>query len=382
MSVGVRDSYDSAAREYAEHLAAELDRKPLDRALLARFAEEVRGRGPGPVADLGCGPGHVTRHLAGLGVAMVGIDLSPGMIREAALRNPGIDFRVGDMTRLDLADASLAGAIAFYAIVHFDASELPAVFAELRRILAPGGPALVAFHVGEEVVHVDDLFGAPVSLDFRFHDVATVVAAMESAGLRVIERVEREPYEGAEFPAAAAATCWPERRRERAAIIALATRIARRSGRPRASRAADPPSAAARWKIVPGAYLPGLGTGLGFRRSIARSRSGRSGPPRGAARRRGRRRLDGRLTDAGRQIAAFVFGAEGRSRGVRPRTSSTRARRFYVPGTRGGSSSGRRPIRRLRSRGLAVSGTVRWADERREDRLPPQHTGAERGERG
>ncbi len=47
----VRESYDSAAEAYAEHLATELDHKPLDRHLLNRFAEEVRGHGL--VADLG-----------------------------------------------------------------------------------------------------------------------------------------------------------------------------------------------------------------------------------------------------------------------------------------------------------------------------------------
>ena len=141
----VRDSYDAAAAAYAEHLSDELDHKPLDRHLLNRFAEETAGRGP--VADLGCGPGHVAAYLAARGVDVIGIDLSPGMIAEASSRHPGIDFRTGDMRRLDLADASLAGAVAFYSIVHFDAAQLPPVFAELRRVLAPGGLALVAFHV-------------------------------------------------------------------------------------------------------------------------------------------------------------------------------------------------------------------------------------------
>ena len=58
----VRQSYDSAARAYAEHLASELDRKPLDRHLLNRFAEATSGAGL--VADLGCGPGHVAGYLS------------------------------------------------------------------------------------------------------------------------------------------------------------------------------------------------------------------------------------------------------------------------------------------------------------------------------
>jgi trans-aconitate methyltransferase len=55
----VRESYDSAAEVYAQHLASELAQKPLGRHLLNRFAEETRGRGL--VADLGCGPGHSRR---------------------------------------------------------------------------------------------------------------------------------------------------------------------------------------------------------------------------------------------------------------------------------------------------------------------------------
>jgi SAM-dependent methyltransferase len=198
----VAGSYDAAAEAYAEHLCDELARKPLDRHLLNRFAEELRHRGV--IVDLGCGPGHVAAYLAERGLRVVGIDLSPRMIAVASARWPALDFRTGDMRRLDLADASLAGAIAFYSIVHFEECELPAVFLELRRVLQPGGLALVAFHVsneaGDAAVHVDELFGERVSLDFRFHDPQRVTDAMRAAGLRVIERVDREPYPGAEYP--------------------------------------------------------------------------------------------------------------------------------------------------------------------------------------
>lgn len=194
----IRDSYDSAADAYAEHLAAELDHKPLDRHLLNRFAEEARGRGL--VADLGCGPGHVARYLHEQGVTVVGIDLSPGMVRVAAGLHPDLEFRVGDMTRLDLPDAGLAGIVAFYAIVHFSPEELDAVFQEARRVLMPGGLALISFHIGDQVVHLDELFGAPVSLDFRFHVPAGISAALRGARLSVIEHVEREPYPEVEYP--------------------------------------------------------------------------------------------------------------------------------------------------------------------------------------
>jgi SAM-dependent methyltransferase len=196
--MSVRDSYDSAASAYADHLFTELEQKPLDRHLLNRFAEAVLGRGW--VVDLGCGPGHVAKYLRQQGVSVIGVDLSAEMIRVAGQLSPGIDFRVGGMCRLDFDDASLAGVVAFYSIVHFDSTEIGVVFREMRRVLRPGGLALVSFHIGDHVVHVEDLFGVSVSLDFRFHVPDQVIDALHRAQLHVMERVEREPYEGVEYP--------------------------------------------------------------------------------------------------------------------------------------------------------------------------------------
>jgi SAM-dependent methyltransferase len=194
----IRESYDSASEAYARHLAAELDRKPLDRHLLNRFAEETRGRGL--VADLGCGPGHVARYLHGQGVEVLGIDLSPEMIRVAASSNPGIAFRVGDMNNLSMADGCLAGAVAFYSIVHLHPRDLSPILRETGRVLGPGSLLLMAFHVGDQVVHVEDLFGAKVCLNFHYHAPVKVIEALHACRLSVIEHIEREPYEGAEYP--------------------------------------------------------------------------------------------------------------------------------------------------------------------------------------
>jgi ubiquinone/menaquinone biosynthesis C-methylase UbiE len=154
--------------------------------------------GKGLVADLGCGPGHIAKYLQENGVQVFGIDLSPGMIRCARRMCPDIEFRVGDMASLDIADESLVGIVAFYSIVHFESSQLTTVFKECRRVLSPGGLMLLAFHIGDEIVHADDLWGQQVNLDFRFHQPCDVKASLLAAHLTVIESAEREPYEGAE----------------------------------------------------------------------------------------------------------------------------------------------------------------------------------------
>lgn len=193
-----RESYDEIAATYTERLFDELAGKPLDRHLLNRFAEAVRARGL--VADLGCGPGHVARYLHERGVRMVGIDLAPGMIDWARKRSPEIEFRVGDMRALELADGALAGIVAFYSLIHITESEMGFTLRELRRALAPGGLLLIAFHIGEETVHRDELWDHAVSLDFRFLMPSAMVTHLEAAGFLVIERIEREPYPEVEHP--------------------------------------------------------------------------------------------------------------------------------------------------------------------------------------
>ncbi|HEY6744442.1 MAG TPA: class I SAM-dependent methyltransferase [Mycobacteriales bacterium] len=197
---GIRDSYDTVAATYAAKFGDELDGKPLDRALLAAFAETVSG----PVADLGCGPGHVTAHLGRLGLEVTGIDLSPAMIATARESHPGLSFAVGDMTRLDIETGSLGGIVAFYSIIHLPDELLPVAFAEFDRVLAPGGQVLVAFQVGDdERMHQVDWHGHRVDLDHHRRRPDTVADLLDAAGLQVRARVVREPE-----PAESAERCY------------------------------------------------------------------------------------------------------------------------------------------------------------------------------
>src|SRR5918999_4293454 len=103
----VRRSYDRLAAPSAEVFFGELAGKPLDGALLACFAEQVRGLGP--VADVGCGPGHVARHLHESGLPVLGLDLSPRMVALARRLTPGVPFHEGDMLALEAADGAWGG---------------------------------------------------------------------------------------------------------------------------------------------------------------------------------------------------------------------------------------------------------------------------------
>jgi SAM-dependent methyltransferase len=192
MDGSVRASYDTVAENYAAGFRTEIARKPLDRALLAALLEQATP--DAPLADLGCGPGHVSAWLAARGADVVGIDLSPGMIAIAREEYPEVEFREGDLRALPAEDGEFGAAVAFYSIIHLAADELGRAVAEMHRVLRPSGRLLVAFHVGTEVRHLDSWLGHEVDIDFRFFPPADVSVALESAGFVVEAALERLHY--------------------------------------------------------------------------------------------------------------------------------------------------------------------------------------------
>jgi len=193
----IRESYDRLAQEYTRRIADELQHKPLDRALLDRFAMQTNGRGE--VCDMGCGPGHVARYLRDAGASVFGLDLSPGMLEQARKLNPDIPFRVGNMLSLDIHDGTLAGIAAFYAIVNIPRQSLPVVFRELHRVLRPGGLLLLAFHTGDEVLHEDELWGQKISMDFLLLPPSQIKLHLGASGFTIEEMIERKPYPEVEY---------------------------------------------------------------------------------------------------------------------------------------------------------------------------------------
>jgi SAM-dependent methyltransferase len=185
-------SYDLVADEYVRRIFEELQHKPLDRALLDRFAAGVRD--VGPACDMGCGPGHVARYLHERGVQVCGVDLSPVMVERARRLVQGVEFRQGDMMALDAPDGAWAGIAAFYCIIHIAREDLSRALAELRRVLRPGGVLLLAFHIGDDAVHLDEWWGQKVCVDFFFFRSDEMAGYLRAAGFEVEEIIEREPY--------------------------------------------------------------------------------------------------------------------------------------------------------------------------------------------
>jgi SAM-dependent methyltransferase len=194
----VETSYDRIADEYVRRIFDELRHKPLDRKLLDRFATSLQREGS--ACDLGCGPGHVARYLRERGAQVSGIDLSSAMVERARRLNPGIDFRQGDMLALSADDGTWAGIAAFYSIIHIPRGDVIRALREVRRVLQPGGVLLLAFHIGDGTIHLDEWWGHQVCLDFFLFRLDEMVGYVRSAVFEIEEIIERDPYPDVEHP--------------------------------------------------------------------------------------------------------------------------------------------------------------------------------------
>ncbi|MFF3625493.1 class I SAM-dependent methyltransferase [Streptomyces sp. NPDC002467] len=185
-----RAAYDGVVELYASLFDNQLETHPFSRAMIGTFAELVREAGNRRVADVGCGPGHLTAMLNDLGLDAFGLDLSPGMVAHARRVRPALRFDEARMESLPVEDGSLGGVLAHYSTIHTPPAELPALLAEQARVLAPGGLLLASFFATDARApirfdhKVTPAYSWPVD---RFADLLT------AAGLTPFARLIHDP---------------------------------------------------------------------------------------------------------------------------------------------------------------------------------------------
>ena len=192
-----RAVYDASAEGYVRFVGVEISAAtegPVERSMLAAFVELMADAPAGRVADLGCGPGRVAAFLATNGFEVLGVDVSAAMVEAARNAHPTIEFELGQLAVLPMADASLAGAVCWYSIIYTPPEHLNDVCLELSRVLAPGGYLLLAFQAGQgEGLCWAAVHGTNLPLTSYRHDPDVVLRTLSDTGLKVHTRALREP---------------------------------------------------------------------------------------------------------------------------------------------------------------------------------------------
>lgn len=202
--------YNDTADNYAAERFDELSKKHFDRLLLKEFA--LINKEKGHCADFGCGPGQTTKFLYDHGVKdITGIDISSRMIDAARRYFPKIKFETGDLQKVSYESSYFGSALAFYSIVHFPFDQVGIAFNEINRVLKKGGQFLFSFHVGKETVHFDKAKDIDIDIDLYFFQTDEILELLHETGFRIIDAIERRPYEDVEY-ATKRAYLWAEKK--------------------------------------------------------------------------------------------------------------------------------------------------------------------------
>ncbi len=179
----VQQAYSERAGEYTSALGAIDQMHALDRHRIGRWAKLISGR----VLDAGCGPGHWADFLHRRGVDVSGIDLVAEFIDGARRRFPEVTFQVSSLRRIDVADGSLDGVLAWYSLIHVPPAELPVILSELSRALAPQGQLLIGFFEGDHAESFDH--GITTAYYWSIEQITSLLLA---AGFDVIDIETRQ----------------------------------------------------------------------------------------------------------------------------------------------------------------------------------------------
>src|SRR5829696_8588621 len=148
----LRNAHDVLSEWYAKNLVGVLESMPVERAMLDLFAEMTLAVGA-EVADVGCGTGRLLPYLASRGLSPCGVDLSPKMVEVAQRENPGFEYQAADLRKLPFEDASLAGVVCWFSLIYLAPDARVPAFAELARVVKPGGYLATAFKHGDGTLH-------------------------------------------------------------------------------------------------------------------------------------------------------------------------------------------------------------------------------------
>jgi SAM-dependent methyltransferase len=132
------------------------------------------------ILDAGCGPGHHSNFLHGLGHSVVGIDLSLEALRIARKFYLGPDFLQIDMRTTPFPESSFDGIWACASAMHLPAALFPAQLSEFRRLLCEDGLLALTMTV-EDKAHTDS-FGR----FFESYSKAFIESSLNSSSFEVL----------------------------------------------------------------------------------------------------------------------------------------------------------------------------------------------------
>ena len=179
----VSAGYDYAGRAYAAARPSDPEAPELLGRLLADLPERAR------VLDAGCGAGVPVARALAARHEVLGVDISPVQVALAGENVPEATFQTGDISALDLADASVEAVVSYYAVIHVPREDHERTLADFHRVLVPGGLLLVCMGNGDNPGAVEDGFFGTTMYWSHFDGPANL-AMVRRSGFEVLGHEE------------------------------------------------------------------------------------------------------------------------------------------------------------------------------------------------
>lgn len=183
----MRATYEAIAADYAAHTFGMTD----DLAEYGRkFVEYLPARAR--VLDIGCGAGRDMEWLEAQRLDVTGLDLSPGMLRQARSRVRG-QLIEGDMLRLGLPESHFHGVWCNAALLHLQKTDVPLALCEIRNVLVPRGVAALRVQKGAGEGWEQGAYGHDVDRFFARYSTDEFSRMLANAGFDVLSLDEHKP---------------------------------------------------------------------------------------------------------------------------------------------------------------------------------------------
>lgn len=183
--------YDQIAKAYADEFS-----EPSEH--IDEFLELLPTNGK--ILDVGCGNGVDSINVKNKGFDVVGVDMSDKMLDIARSKYPGIDFRLGDMRKLDFDEDEFDGIIASCSLIHIPKKDVPKTLEQFATFLKQGGVIYIQLQSGKsEELFIDEPFKPDERLFLNIISSDEIELLLKDAGFQIVRKHERKPQKKEEL---------------------------------------------------------------------------------------------------------------------------------------------------------------------------------------
>jgi ubiquinone/menaquinone biosynthesis C-methylase UbiE len=173
-------TYNAFASQFVQHFEQKLDITELDKFLNLLEPSAY-------VLDAGCGSARDSAYMMSKAFRALGVDLSEGLLAEAAKVHPEVETRLMSLTDLQLPAETFDGIWCKAALLHIDHQDVSSVLRSFYKVLKPGGMLFIQTKEGEGQGTQPVPFDSTMERLFSFFTEEQLTKLLQHEGFSILE---------------------------------------------------------------------------------------------------------------------------------------------------------------------------------------------------